>query len=152
MPEHVLVPYDGSPLAKRALRYACGAFPESESTVLFVVDKSTDETAARGWGDHPSEWADWLTERRGHAEDLFAEADAIAAEYDVDLGTGVAVGPVAETVIRVAEEFGMDLIVVGAHGQSPLEEFLIGNVARSLVRRSPVPVTTVREDPSAGAE
>ncbi|MFC7070770.1 universal stress protein [Halobaculum lipolyticum] len=147
MPERVLIPYDGTPLAERALRYACGEFPTSDLTALYVVDKARDDTAASGWGDHPSEWTDWLTERRDHAQELFREADAVAAEYDVELGTGVAIGPVADMVIQVAEEYGMDLIVVGAHGQSALGELLIGSVARSLVRRSPVPVTTVRDSP-----
>lgn len=145
MPEHVLIPYDGTPLAERALRYACAEFPSSDLTVLYVIDKQRDDTAARGWGDHPSEWEDWLTERRDHAAGLFAEADAIADEYDVDLGTGVAIGPIADMVRQVADEYGIDLIVVGAHGRSTLEEVLVGSVAQSLVRRSSVPVTTVRE-------
>lgn len=144
MPESILVPYDGSPLAERALQYACEEYPSSTLTTLFVVDKRTDETAAVGWGDHPSEWEDWLTERRGHAKELFEAAEAIAAEYDAEIRTSVAVGETAEMTIRVAEEYEADLIVVGAHGQSPLEDLLIGNVAKALVRRSPVPVTTVR--------
>lgn len=148
MPDHVLVPYDGSPLAERALRYACSEFGSADVTALFVVDKSSDETASRGWGDHPSQWEDWLTERREHAEELFEGARATAAEYDVDISTGVAVGPVAEMVVEVAEEYGVDLIVVGLHGRSAIEEILVGSVARTLIRRSPVPVTTVR-DPDA---
>lgn len=145
MPEHVVVPYDGSPLAERALRFACSEFGSAEITVLYVVDKSSDDTASRGWGDHPGQWDEWLTERRGHAEELFAGARETASEYGVDVTTGVAVGPVADMVIEFAEEYGVDLIVVGLHGRSTLGEFLLGSVARSLVRRSPVPVTTVRD-------
>lgn len=145
MPEHVLIPYDGSPLADHALRYACAEFPSSTLTVLYVVDEHTDETASTGWGDHPGQWEDWLTERRGHAADLFADADAVADEYGASIETAVAVGRVSEMTLAVAEEYGADLIVVGAHGRSPFAEFLIGDVARALVRRSPVPVTTVRE-------
>jgi nucleotide-binding universal stress UspA family protein len=146
MPEHVLIPYDGSPLADRALEYACSEFSSSALTALFVIDKRTDETAAVGWGDHPSEWEDWLTERRQHAESLFEPAESIAAEHGATIDTAVAIGETAEMVIRVAEEYGADLIVVGTHGQSPLEDLLISNVAKALVRRSPVPVTTVREE------
>ena len=145
MPEHILVPYDGSPLSKQALRYACSEFGDSTVTTLYVVDQRTDETAAIGWGDHPGEWEEWLEDRQEHARELFAEAQEIADEYDVAVQTGVAVGSVADMIIEAAEEYGADLIVAGVHGQSLLEELLIGDVAKSLVRRSPLPVTTIRK-------
>lgn len=145
MPSHVLVPYNGTPLAEEALRYACSEFASATITTLFVVDKASDDTAARGWGDHPGMWETWLDERKAHAEELFDEAGAIAEEYDVSVQTGVAVGPVAPLIIEAAEKYGADLIVVGAHGQSRLEELLLGDVARRIVGRSPIPVTTIRE-------
>lgn len=144
MPEHVLVPYDGSPLAVEALKYVCDEFADSRITVLYVVDEHTDDTASAGWGDHPGQWEEWLTERREHAADLFADAEAVADEYGASIGTAVAVGRVSELIIAVAEEYDADLIVVGAHSRSRFAEFLIGDVAHALVRRSPVPVTTVR--------
>lgn len=144
MPEHVLVPYNGSPLSVEALRYACDEFAGGRITVLYVVDEHTDDTASTGWGDHPGQWEDWLTERRAHAADLFADAEAVAEEYGASVDTAVAVGRVSEMTLTVAEGYGVDLIVVGANSQSRFAEFLIGDVARALVRRSPIPVTTVR--------
>jgi nucleotide-binding universal stress UspA family protein len=144
MPEHVLVPFDGSPLAEKALEYACETYGSSIITALYVVDSHTDETAAIGWGDHPSEWEDWLGERREHAEDLFRTAQSTADEYDVAVQTGVAVGRVVEMILKAADEYGADHIVVGTHGRPHLEEFLLGSVAEGLVRKSPLPVTTIR--------
>ncbi|WP_144901098.1 universal stress protein [Halobellus captivus] len=145
MPSHVLVPFDGTPLSKDALRYACSEFDSATITTLFVVDKATDDTAAIGWGDHPGLWDEWLEERQEHARELFTDAEKIAGEYGVSVQTGVAVGPVAEMVVKAAQEYGADLIVVGLHGQSRLEELLIGSVAKSVIRTSPIPVTTIRE-------
>ncbi|ELZ91074.1 universal stress protein [Haloferax sulfurifontis] len=145
MVEHVLVPFDGSPLSESALEFACAEFGSRTITVLYVVDSHTDDTAAIGWGDHPSEWDDWLEDRREHAEELFSRAQAgIADEYGVSLQTGVAVGRVAEMVLRAAAEYGADLIVVGTHGRPHLEEFVLGSVAESLVRQSELPVVTIR--------
>jgi nucleotide-binding universal stress UspA family protein len=144
MPDHVLVPFDGSPLAERALEYACTDLDVDTVTVLYVVDSHRDETAAIGWGDHPGEWEDWLEDRREHAKELFADAEAIANEHDRSIQTGVAVGRTVDMILDAAEEYDADLLVVGTHGRSNLEEFLIGDVAESLVRRSPIPVTTVR--------
>ncbi|ELZ94047.1 hypothetical protein C440_10518 [Haloferax mucosum ATCC BAA-1512] len=144
MVEHVLVPFDGSPLSENALEFACEVFGSQTITVLYVVDSHTDETAASGWGDHPSEWEDWLEDRRDHAEDLFSSARTIADDHDVSLQTGVAVGRVAEMILEAAAEYGADHIVVGTHGRSHLQEFVLGSVPESLVRQSEIPVTTVR--------
>ena len=38
----------------------------------------------------------------------------------------------------------MDVIVMGTHGRTGLDHYLIGSVAERVVRRSSVPVLTVR--------
>jgi nucleotide-binding universal stress UspA family protein len=49
----------------------------------------------------------------------------------------------SEAVLAAVERLGADLVVVGTHGRRGLERVLLGSVAESLVRRSPVPVLTV---------
>jgi nucleotide-binding universal stress UspA family protein len=144
MVEHVLVPFDGSPLSEKALEYACEEFGSGTITVFYVVDSHKDETAAIGWGDHPGEWEEWLEDRREHAEELFATAESIADGHDVTIQTGAAVGRVQEMILEAIDEYDADQIVVGTHGRPHLEEFVFGSVAEALVRKSPVPVTTVR--------
>jgi nucleotide-binding universal stress UspA family protein len=48
-----------------------------------------------------------------------------------------------EAVLAVAEEVGADLVVMGTHGRRGIARALIGSVAESVVRTSPVPVMTV---------
>jgi universal stress protein A len=66
-------------------------------------------------------------------------------------GGGVAVerllreGPVAETILRVAEELPGTLIVMGSHGKRGIENVLLGSVAESVLRRAACPVVTVRQ-------
>ena len=48
-----------------------------------------------------------------------------------------------EAVLAVAEEVSADLIVMGTHGRRGIARALIGSVAESVVRTSPVPVMTV---------
>jgi nucleotide-binding universal stress UspA family protein len=47
---------------------------------------------------------------------------------------------------------GADLIVVGTHGRTGFAHLVLGSVAERIVRRSPVPVLSVRrtEKSSAG--
>jgi nucleotide-binding universal stress UspA family protein len=43
-----------------------------------------------------------------------------------------------------AGDAGSDLIVLGTHGRTGLAHLLIGSVAEKVVRKSPVPVLTIR--------
>ncbi len=51
--------------------------------------------------------------------------------------------PVHE-ILNTADARGCDLIVMGTHGQGGLADVVLGSTARRVVRRSKVPVLTVR--------
>ncbi|WP_262175055.1 universal stress protein [Haloarcula laminariae] len=38
----------------------------------------------------------------------------------------------------------MDMVVMGTHGRTGLDHYLMGSIAEKVVRRSPVPIVTVR--------
>jgi len=52
-------------------------------------------------------------------------------------------GDVVETILRVAQEKGADLIVIGTHGRKGLDRILFGSVAEGVVKNSPIPVVTI---------
>jgi hypothetical protein len=56
----------------------------------------------------------------------------------------LAVGEPAETILRVAEESGCDLIVLGTHGRSGMSYVLTGSIAQQVVQKAPCPVLTFR--------
>ncbi len=49
-----------------------------------------------------------------------------------------------EQIIGQAEEKSADLIVMGTHGRAGLDHVLFGSTAEKVVRKSPLPVLTVR--------
>lgn len=51
--------------------------------------------------------------------------------------------PFAE-IIRYAQEHQIDLIILGTHGRSGLDHFLLGSTAEKVIRKAPCPVLTVR--------
>lgn len=55
-----------------------------------------------------------------------------------------AVGNEADEILRMAEEAGADLIVMGTHGRTGLSRLLAGSVAESVLRAALCPVLTVR--------
>ena len=49
-----------------------------------------------------------------------------------------------QDILKTAENWNADLIVVGTHGRTGLKHFLMGSVAESVVRHSDIPVMVVR--------
>lgn len=58
--------------------------------------------------------------------------------------TEVVLGIPFQEIIKKAVGISADLIVAGTHGRTGLEHVIVGSTAERLVRRSPVPVLTVR--------
>lgn len=56
------------------------------------------------------------------------------------------IGDPAEKIVEFAEEKGADLIVMGTHGNTGMLRLLMGSVAEGVVRRSPIPVLTLKAD------
>lgn len=56
----------------------------------------------------------------------------------------VRIGPSAVEVLRAAERFGADLIVMATHGRKGFKHLVLGSVAESVVREAPCPVLTMR--------
>ncbi len=53
----------------------------------------------------------------------------------------------AEEILQYAEDKNIDLIVMGTHGRSAITRFFLGSTAEKVVRFSPCPVITLREEP-----
>ncbi|MRG93450.1 universal stress protein [Polyangium spumosum] len=53
-------------------------------------------------------------------------------------------GDPAIEVLAAAEELGATMIVMGTHGRTGVAHLILGSVAEKVVRKSPVPVLTVR--------
>ena len=77
--------------------------------------------------------------------DRFCEAaiQAAGTTFETDEVVVTYGNPVSE-ILRTAEEKQCDLIVMGTHGQGGLADAILGSTARRIVRRSKVPVLTVR--------
>lgn len=61
-----------------------------------------------------------------------------------DYETFVIPGIPYDEIIKKAAELSADLIVMGTHGRTGLDHVLFGSTAEKVVRKSPVPVMTVR--------
>lgn len=142
MVTRILVPTDGSPQSEAALEYVLEEFPDGEITLINVVDPvETGYNAPMATPGYSEEWYEMATE---DAEAMFEDAQQNADEYGVTLASEIETGRPARTIVEYAEENGFDQIVMGSHGRSGVSRILLGSVAETVVRRSPIPVTVVR--------
>lgn len=145
MSKRILVPMDGSEQSTDALEYVIEEYPTPSITLIHVIDP-----IEAGYGGQaspvPGYSEEWYEESEDAAEALFAEAreTAAAAGFDGDIEDVVELGRPSRVIVEYADEEGFDHIVMGSHGRSGVTRVLLGSVAETVVRRSPIPVTVVR--------
>lgn len=138
--ESVLVPTDGSDCAKRALERSV-AVADAEGAPLHLlsvvpvgslgVDVRSDVVAAN------------LEASAREVLDRAAES-ATAAGVEPTATTVEFGASVHEAILTYVDDHDVDLVVVGTHGRTGFDRYLLGSVTEYLVRTSPVPVLTVR--------
>ncbi|RAW45903.1 universal stress protein [Halorubrum sp. 48-1-W] len=141
MYDRILVPTDGSPKGKRAVEHALAlaAIHDAEVHALYVID-----TASYAGTGMEATWAGIDDLLREEAEEAVDQVAALAEGTDVVIETSVVEGAPGREIVRHATDLGCDLIVMGTHGRGGIDRLLLGSVAERVVRRSPVPVLTVR--------
>lgn len=143
MTHRILVAYDETPQAEAALEHALSTYPDADVTVLHVTDPRewvyVDDIGGGYYSDEAFEQA------QESAEDLLANAASRAERHDVEVETAVETGRPANAIVDFADAHDIDHIVMGSHGRTGLSRFLLGSVAESVAKRSPVSVTIIRE-------
>lgn len=84
---------------------------------------------------------DWLMDS---ARGEMAGFEAVASAGGVPTRTRIEVGRIADTVLAVAAEEGVRMIVMGTHGRTGVARMTLGSVAEEVIRHAEVPVVTVR--------
>ena len=138
----ILCPVDISPISRPALDRAAvlAGWYGAELTVLHVVGPlmPTLFGLEPAFSDAPLPPVD---------------AEMVAVELQTFVGNGVGAkrppqlvvrsGGAARTILSYAQEATIDLVVLGTHGRSGFERFMLGSVTEKVLRKAPCPVLTV---------
>jgi nucleotide-binding universal stress UspA family protein len=136
----VLVPTDGSDCATEALGVGCEV-ATAEGADLHLL--SVVSLTSLGVDVRTDIQTRMLEEA---AEDTVERASSLAAEAGVEPAAGAVEygSSVHGAILAYVEEHDVDLVVVGTHGRTGFDRYLLGSVTEALVRTAPVPVLTVR--------
>lgn len=143
----LLVPHDFSPCADAALAQAADlALVHGASILVLHVSSLPPNVPADARIAPPdAKEAQRLDEYvlRGVNERLGAIAAPLRAGGLV-VDARARIGDVEDEILAAVASEGVSAIVMGTHGREGLSHFLVGSIAEKVVRRSPVPVVTVR--------
>lgn len=139
MADRILVAFDGSEQARRALEFAVGEWPDAAFTLLYIIDPA--RAGSSPTAGVPSGAEEWYEGEKRDAESTLADGAALVGR---EVTTDIVVGRPAQSVVDYADDHGTDIVVVGSHGRQGLSRVVLGSVAEEVVRHSPVPVTVVR--------
>lgn len=142
----ILVPTDFSDPANAALKYARSLAEEFGSHLhLFHV---VPEPYIYPWGTEVPALplADLLAQSETLSNARLAELIPKDQAPKGGLTTSTAIGTPVDRILDYINDSHIDMVVMGTHGRGPVGHLLLGSVAERIVRRSPVPVLTVKDD------
>lgn len=147
MYQRILLPTDGSDLARNAARHGVALAKAFGASVVAVYASPPFETPA-GFEFVPAPLLPVDVYEEGAkktAQRYLDEIDAIAKEAGVACVTKHlrAISP-ADAIVAAAETERCDLIVIGSHGRGTVRQLLLGSVTTRVLAMCKVPVLVHR--------
>lgn len=141
--QNVLVPFDGSDSAKRAVQYLVEASKAYPNILVHVLNV---QRAANLYGTYvPSVMLDELREGAlKHASAVTAEAVQLLEAASIRYEIHHTVGEVVAEVVAAVKKHNCDTVVMGTRGMGSLGNLVMGSVATRVVHDVKVPVLLVK--------
>lgn len=138
MIKSILLAYDGSAPADKAYAFALDIAKKYDADLYVLAVARPPE-----FGDDVETEA-IIENSKKHYQKVLAPLKAQAPSQGVRLHFEVAVGHPAEQIIRHAEQFKAELIVIGHRGKSLFERLRLGSVSKQVIQYAHCSVTVVR--------
>ena len=143
----MLLPVDGSEASLAAVRHALTMVHDGLQASLVLANVQEPATLYEMLLAHDPEVIDQVSAKAGLH--LLEPAQALLREAGVPYEIEVASGDPAHTLIDILENFGCDMVVMGARGRGTLRSALLGSVSHEVLHAAPVPVLIVKLPPEA---
>jgi nucleotide-binding universal stress UspA family protein len=141
--EKILYPTDFSDVSKKALDHLSQLkdMGTKEIVVLHVIDeRGIDSVSRYGSGSADTVIKSMEAEAREEGRKIEQKLRESGLHVKMRIEKGI---PFKE-ILKVEEEEGVSLIVIGSHGKTNLQEMLLGSVSEKVIRKSKKPVLVVK--------
>ncbi|MBQ9026265.1 MAG: universal stress protein [Methanobrevibacter sp.] len=139
MYKKILVPTDGSEFAKKAQLHALFLAKVTGAEIIALSVSENNFINGISLNDEVEQLNEILKDRC--EEDLKQFEDM--NEEDVKITPIIKEGSPAKSILDVASEQGVDLIVIGSSGKSGFDRFILGSVSEKVVHAAKCPVLIV---------
>jgi nucleotide-binding universal stress UspA family protein len=139
---NILFAADFSDNSHEAFRVACSLSSETKTrmSVLHVVEPHWVADEPAYFGQPTIQYFDSGADPHGLEALRRRLMEQYAPNQAIDIDYRVTEGEISNEILRLAEQTGSDLIVMGMHGRTGLRWLLAGSVAISVLRRAHCPV------------
>jgi len=136
--QKILVAYDGSDPSRKAYDVALDMAKKYQSDVYVIAAARPPEFAEEVETEAAIESA------REHFGKQFGELKSKAARVAINPHLKIVTGHPAEQIVRAAEQYQVDLILLGHRGHGVFDRWLLGSVSRTVIAYAHCAVMVVR--------
>lgn len=143
MPTKILVPTDFSTYSDKALRQAFDIAKQYNAKVyvIHVVHEKITDTI----DDYGITYPSYVKENEGKMIDeakkkMKEQIDKFPQSKELVIESDVQIGNISEAILQEEKNKGIDLIVIASLGRSGIAKYLIGSVARNVLKGAKCPV------------
>ena len=136
--DEVLIATDGSEDAREAAEYAVDIAEKYGARLHAVYAVDTK------FSSEDRDFRKYFRRMKKTGDEITGEVEKLASERDVEVETEVIEMKPHYAILKYADEYDIDLIVMGAEGQTGVRRIL-GGVTDKVTKLSDVPVLTVRK-------
>jgi nucleotide-binding universal stress UspA family protein len=145
--KHILLPTDGSPVARKAvkagIKLARGL--GARVTGYYALERVPPAIYAEGYIPDPQTIVMWDKRAKEYGEKQIAEIAKLAKAARVRFrGVCAKADTPAGGIVRAARRNGCDSIFMASHGRSGIAKLVMGSVTDRVIRSSSVPVIVFR--------
>ena len=134
----ILVAIDASKVSDMVIKRS-GQFSKVTNCDLTILNVIEDVVSFKNIADTPL-----FREKQEKAKEILKKAEKTLKSHGVECKTRLAIGPIAQEIVRIAEEGRFDIIFVGSRGLGAFKRMLLGSVADKVLRHAHCSVTLVR--------
>lgn len=141
----ILLAIDGSLHSQKAIEESIrlASLLKAKVTVLSVAENTPIYHYGTELGSVPIQ-QEMVEERLKASQEILTKCKESFAEQDLEIDSLSKEGPPAETICKVAEEEGYDLIMIGSRGLGGLRQLFLGSVSNKVVNQSKISVLVVK--------
>lgn len=138
--DKVLIATDGSEPAVVATQYGVTLAKTFQARIKAIfVDDGVESLELPEEIESDSDWEGYHPSVKG-----LGVAKIMAERNDVPIEVEIVRGGVAKRIIKAAEEWGADLIVMGETGRTGLKRLGMGSIAETVIKGAEIPVLVIK--------